>query len=88
MSPSQYLKYDIGLPSTFAKSVTWILVIAIIAFALYLLFQMFKDSICPKCPPCVQRFASKYIVPAGQAGQQSTRNDVQDTQPFLTSDDD
>lgn len=80
LSPTQYLNYDVGsskMASSFSSFATWVLVLTIIAVALYLFFQMFKDSICPKCPPCVQKFASKYI-PAGFTEKESQNAIISD----------
>ena len=62
LSPSQYLNYEASSSSvSYTSIITWAILLALAAIVLYALFHMYKDVICPKCPPCVQKLASRYI---------------------------
>lgn len=63
LSPTQYLNYQAasGSSISYTSILTWCLLLAFAAIILYVIFQMYKDVICPKCPPCVQKLASRYL---------------------------
>ncbi len=63
LSPTQYLNYEAGSGSSvsFMSILAWGLLLAVAAVILYVIFHIYKDVICPKCPPCVQKLASRYM---------------------------